>query len=335
MTRSIQEIAQALVAEGKGILAADESVNSMNKRLAKIGVPETSESARAFRELLFTTPGFADYVTGVILYDETLRQSTAAGKPFPLYLESIGVVPGIKVDKGLVPLPNFPDEEFTEGLDGLSLRLKEYYELGARFTKWRAVIRITDELPSEQALYANMHALTLYAALVQEAHMVPMVEPEVLFEGTHTLERSAEVVERTMELLFDDLYAYGVALDGLILKTSYALPGKDSGEPLRAMEIAKSTFNALVTMVPPEVAGVVFLSGGQSPVQATENLQAIAKVPNKPWPMTFSYSRALQEPALEAWRGLNANTAIAQEAFRHRLELNARASQGRYDGTLE
>ncbi len=330
MLKSLPELARALVAPSKGILAADESVSSMNKRLAKIGVAETSESARRFRELLFSAPHIEDYLSGVILFDETLRQNDSRGKSFAHVLESKGIIPGIKVDKGLVPFPNFPEEEVTEGLDGLSLRLREYYELGARFTKWRAVIRITEDTPTEGALTWNMHAMARYAALVQDAHMVPMVEPEVLYDGTHTVEESADILRETLYILFDALDLYRVDLTGLILKTSMALPGKDSGTALEPLTVARETMRALTEAVPEEVAGVVFLSGGQTPEEATRNLQEIARFPEHPWELTFSYSRALQEPALEAWRGLDANVEKAQAAFLERLKANVAAREGKY-----
>lgn len=337
MTRSLKEIAHDLMTYPKGILAADESTRSMNKRLASIGAAETEEAARQFRELMFCTPGAGEYLAGALLYDATIRQNDAAGKPLPHVLETQGIIPGIKVDTGLVPLPNFPGEQVSQGLEGLTERLKEYYTLGARFTKWRSVITIDEanDLPSEQAVAANAHILTRYALAVQEAHMVPMVEPEILFAGTHTLTRSAEVLRATMDILFNELQYYGVALEGLILKTSMALPGKDSGTELVPMDVARETVQVLRDTVPKEVAGIVFLSGGQTPVQATRNLEAICKMHEEPWPMTFCYSRAIEEPVLEAWRGLPKNVPAAQEAFLHRLKLNSAARAGTYKSDME
>jgi len=335
MVPTIEELAKQMMMPGKGIVAADESERTMNKRLASINVPETEENGRRFRQLLFTSPGLEQYVSGVILYDATIRQTTDAGVPMAHVLEKQGILPGIKVDMGLEALPNFEGEEVSHGLDGLRERLKEYYEFGARFTKWRSVIRITDDLPSETALEANAHVLAHYAALVQEAHMVPMVEPEVLFDGTHTLDRSAEVLEATLATLFDALERYRVVLPGLVLKTSMALPGKESGIALEAPDIARETVHALKAAVPKETAGVVFLSGGQTPVQATENLNAIAQADALPWPVTFSYSRALEEPVLEAWQGEDDNVDAAQQAFLHRLALNVAARKGTYRTEME
>lgn len=335
MTKSIQDIARAMMAEGKGLLAADASAGTMNKRLREVGVEEDEESRRRYRQLLFTTPELSHYISGVILYDGTIRQSTDDGEPFALMLERLGMIPGIKVDKGKVDLPLFPGEEVSEGLDGLGMRLEEYYELGARFTKWRSVIAISDETPTEEAIFANVHGLARYAAIVQDKHMVPIVEPEVLFDGMHTLERSGEVIAQTMEMLFGELARYRVALDGLILKTSMALSGKSSGVTDTPMDVARVTMKALHASVPKELAGVVFLSGGQSPVQATANLDAIARMGKHPWPCTFSYSRAVQEPVLAEWRGLDENATAAQDAFVHRLKLNVLAREGMYKGDME
>lgn len=323
------------MASGRGILAADESVTTMNKRLAVVGVPETSESARQYRDVLFTTPDLGDYLSGVILFDETIRQSANDGTPFPHLLEQKGVMPGIKVDQGLVPLPNFPNEEVSVGLDGLDARLDEYYALGARFTKWRSVIRISDTTPTDTVLRANAHVLARYAVTVQAHNMVPMVEPEVLFDGTHTIERSAEVLRKTLGILFDELIAYRVSLPGLILKTSMALPGKESGTPVHAPDVARETITALKESVPALTGGVVFLSGGQTPVQATENLNAMAQNKNLPWPMTFSYSRAIEEPVLDAWRGDERRRSEAQSALTKRLKLNVSARQGIYSSHME
>lgn len=321
--------------EGKGILAADASAGSMNKRLREVGVEEDEESRRRYRQLLFSTPELTNYVSGVILYDGTMRQSTDDGEPFGLMLERLGMIPGIKVDKGKVDLPNFSGEQVTEGLDGLGMRLDEYYELGARFTKWRAVIHIGDGLPTPEALRANAHALARYAALVEETHMVPIIEPEVLLDGDHSIETCGEVLQTTLATVFEELMMYRVSLNSTILKTSMVLPGKDSGIKATPQEVARETVRTLVASVPATTAGVVFLSGGQEPIEATENLQAIAQLGKQPWPMTFSYSRALQEPVLEAWRGSDKNTHEAQQAFLHRLACNVAAREGRYAAEME
>lgn len=335
MVPTPRELAQLLMAPGKGILAADESVTTMNKRLAAVGVAETSEMARQYRDVLFTTRELGTYLSGVILFDETIRQKSNSGVPFPHLLEIQGVMPGIKVDQGLIALPNFPNEEVSVGLDGLDTRLDEYYSMGARFTKWRSVIRISDATPSPTVLRANAHVLARYAAMVQAHHMVPMVEPEVLFDGTHTIERSADVIRDTLRTLFEELVAYRVDLGGVILKTSMALPGKESGTPVRSPDVARETVMALKESVPREAGGVVFLSGGQTPVQATENLNAIALYRDLPWPVTFSYSRAIEEPVLDAWRGRESNRAAAHNALTKRLILNVAARAGTYVPTME
>jgi len=324
-----------MMTPGKGILAADESESTMSKRLTSIGVLDNTENGRRFRDVLFTAPDVEEYLSGVILFDSTIRQSSNSGEPFARLLERLGIMPGIKVDKGLQPVPNFAQEEISHGLDGLRERLDEYYQLGARFTKWRSVIRITDDTPSDTILRANAQVLAYYAAIVQERHMVPMVEPEVLFEGTHTLERSGEVLHKTLKYVFEELQAFRVSLSGLVLKTSMALPGSESGIVLNPMLIARETVKVLKDVVPFSTAGIVFLSGGQTPIQATENLNAIALFDNLPWPVTFSYSRALEEPVLEAWKGLDANTVAAQKALLHRLSLNVAARKGVYKKEME
>lgn len=324
-----------MMTPGKGILAADESESTMSKRLTSIGVLDNDENGRRFRDVLFTAPDLEEYLSGVILFDATIRQMSDSGEHFARLLERKGIMPGIKVDKGLQPAPNFDQEEISHGLDGLRERLHEYYEFGARFTKWRSVVRITDDLPSDTILRANAQILAYYAAIVQERHMVPMVEPEVLFEGTHTLERSGEVLHKTLKYLFEELKAFRVALPGLVLKTSMALPGSESGTALDPILIARETVKVLKDAVPFSTGGVVFLSGGQTPVQATENLNAIALLGNMPWPVTFSYSRALEEPVLEAWKGLDENIPAAQKALLHRLSLNTAARKGAYKKEME
>lgn len=339
LQEALQSIAKDLMTKGKGILAADESVGSMDARLALYGIEASPDMRRDFREVLLAMPDVEKYISGVILYDETLRSTTKAGKPFAQLLKEKGIIPGIKVDKGKIPLPQFPNEEITEGLDGLSTRLREYHEMGAQFTKWRSVVRIGDDLPTDAAIVANMHAMARYAALVQEEHMVPMVEPEVLLEGTHTIERCAEVMRKAFDVLFEELRAYRVDLSGLILKTSMALPGKDSGMKASPEKVAHETIGALVGAVPPETGGVVFLSGGQTPVEATANLQAIVSQGSKsmglPWPVTFSYSRALEEPVLTTWKGKSSNIAAAHKAYLKRLTLNAQAREGKYTDEAE
>ena len=335
MIPTIEEIAKQMMAPGKGILAADESDNTMAKRLKSIQVPVTEENGRRFRNVLFTAPQIEEYLSGVILFDATMRHDSDTGVAFPRLLESKGIIPGIKVDKGVEPFPNHEGEVVSHGVDGLRARLQEYYELGARFTKWRSVIRIGEDMPSLAVLYANAHVLAHSAALVQEANMVPMVEPEVLFDGTHTLERSGEVLEKTLTILFTTLQAYNVSLPGLILKTSMALPGKESGIELDPIAIGRETVRVLKAAVPEETGGIVFLSGGQTPEQATDNLNTIAQHDNMPWPVTFSYSRAIEEPVLKAWQGDDANVAKAQEALQKRLSLNVAARKGSYSKDME
>jgi fructose-bisphosphate aldolase class I len=335
MTTPLSEIVAKLFAGSKGILAADESIDTMNKRLREVGVEDTAEKRRDYRDLLFTTPGVSESISGVILYDETIRQQAKNGVPFSHMLEHQGIIPGIKVDKGKRPLPNFPNEEVSEGLDGLSARLTEYYEMGARFAKWRAVVPVGNGIPTDAGLHANVHALARYAALCQEAHIVPMVEPEVLYDGAHTIAESRATIERTMHALFDELVRYRIDLSGLILKTSMALSGHDAPEAADTPSIARETVAALVASVPKEVGGVVFLSGGQTPVAATEHLQAIMAIGPHPWPITFSYARALQEPVLLEWRGDAARIESGQHAFAKRLELNCRAREAAYRPEME
>ncbi len=340
MVPKIEKLAEALMMPGKGILAADESTGTMVKRLSSINLPDNEENERRYRNLLFTTPQIEEYLSGVILYDATIHRAADSGLAFPLLLESKGIMPGIKVDLGLQPLPNHPEEDVSHGLDTLRVRLKEYHELGARFTKWRSVLRISDDTPSALALHKNADVLAHYAAIVQEAHMVPIVEPEVLFDEEYTLEkhtlaRSAEVLEDTLSSLFEALEFYKVFLPGLILKTSMALPGRESGKDLDPIAIAKETVRVLKKIVPKETAGIVFLSGGQTPIEATENLNAIAQFDDMPWPVTFSYSRAIEEPVLEAWNGDDVNIAKAQAVLQKRLALNVAARNGKYSKDME
>lgn len=330
MALSLTERAHTLVAPSKGILAADESPSTMQKRLASINVPQTPENGYRFRDLLFTTPNIGTYLSGVILHDDTIHQQATTGVPFAQLLLEQGILPGIKVDLGLAPLANFPDEEVSRGLDTLDTRLKEYVSLGAQFTKWRSVIRITDMLPSDAALHANAHVLAEYAAIVQSHGLVPMVEPEVLFDGTHTLLRSQEVLTTTLSVLFEALALYRVDISALILKTSMALPGKESGIPLDPPAIAQATVAAFHASVPHGVAGIVFLSGGQTPDLATQTLNHIGMLGTQPWPITFSYSRALEEPVLQAWQGDDANRQTAQDMLVQRLTYTVAARNGTY-----
>lgn len=325
----LQDIAKKLLFPGKGILAADESVGTADKRFEKLGIPKTAEMRRKWRELLLSTPGIERGLSGVILFDETLRQNTERGVPMAKVLKDKGIVVGIKVDKGTVPLSNFPDEKITEGLDGLSLRLSEYVSLGAEFTKWRSVILIGKNIPTDECIEANAFLLAQYAARSEEAGMVPIIEPEVLLDGDHTIEESRETIKRTLKIVFETLKKYRVDLSGLILKSSMALPGKDSGRKATAEEVAKETIFALKDSVPPEVPGVVFLSGGQTSEEATANLNAMAKIGPHPWRLTFSYSRALQDPVMKAWMGSDANALNAQDIFLKRVEETALASLGK------
>ncbi|MGH8709370.1 MAG: class I fructose-bisphosphate aldolase [Burkholderiales bacterium] len=326
----LAKTAAAMVARGKGILAADESSGTCEKRFKSVNVECSEENRRAYRGLLFTTPGVEQYVSGVILFDETLRQKTNDGVPFPAYLAGKGVLPGIKVDKGAMDLALCPGEKVTEGLDGLRPRLAEYFKLGARFAKWRAVIAIGKGIPSHACLYANAHALARYAALCQEASIVPMIEPEVLLDGEHTVERSEEVTEATLRATYAAIAAHNVSVEHLILKTSMVVSGKDSARQAPVDEVAERTVRVLKRTVPAAQPGIVFLSGGQSDLDATAHLNAMNAMKGLPWPLTFSYSRALQNPALKAWSGKAANVGAAQKAFHHRAHMNGLAAQGKW-----
>jgi len=331
----LEENALAIVAEGKGILAADESNNTMGKRLDGIGVENTEENRRGFRELLFKTESAEQYISGVILYDETIRQSTADGTPFPKLMQDLGVIPGIKVDTGAKPLADSPDETVTEGLDGLRERLEEYYELGARFAKWRAVINIGDGLPSRYSLNVNVHALARYAALCQEQSIVPIVEPEVLMDGEHSIDRAFVVTRMTLHKVFDELCAQRIKFDEMLLKPNMVMPGYDSGQDASVDEVAERTLECLYDVVPASVAGIVFLSGGQNDELATEHLQAMTARGPHPWKLSFSYGRALQAPPLDAWRGEEGNVAAAQAAYLHRAKCNGAATRAEYTPELE
>jgi fructose-bisphosphate aldolase, class I len=327
--------AKALVAEGKGILAADESDSTIKKRFDSIGLESTEENRRAYRDMLFTTEGVEEYVSGVILFDETIRQSSSDGTPFPKLLDQRGVIPGIKVDKGAKPLANAPDETITEGLDGLRQRLEEYRELGARFAKWRATYSITDELPSEYCNWTNAHTLARYAALCQEAGLVPIVEPEVLQDGTHTIERSFHVTSRVLEAVFTELHDQRVELEGILLKPNMVLSGYSASKRAGAPEVAEMTVRCFRRHVPAAVPGIVFLSGGQSDEDATAHLNAMNALGPHPWELSFSYGRALQAPSLKAWGGKAENVEAGQRAYYHRAKMNSAARTGMYAPEME
>ena len=326
----LHETARDLVAEGKGILAADESSGTIKKRFDSIGVESTEENRRAYRDLLFTTPGAEEFISGVILYDETLRQSGADGTPFPKLLESKGVIPGIKVDMGAKPLAGSPDETITEGLDGLRERLEEYAGLGARFTKWRAVISIGNGLPSDYAIWTNAHALGRYAALSQEAGLVPIVEPEILMDGEHSIEESYRVTARVLQAVFTELFDQRVEREGILLKPNMVLSGYESADRADVQTVAEQSVKALTNTVPASVPGIVFLSGGQTDEDATAHLNAMNAIGPHPWQLSFSYGRALQAPALKAWVGDTANVEAAQQAFLRRAKFNGAARSGSY-----
>jgi len=327
----LAETAQAMVAPGKGIIAIDESNATIKKRFDGVGVECTEENRRAYREMLLGTPKLGDYISGAILFDETIRQSTKDGTPFTRLMMDNGIIPGIKVDKGTQPLAGFPGEMVTEGLDGLRARLEEYYKLGARFAKWRAVINIGDDIPSGTCIEANSHALARYAALCQEQGLVPMVEPEVIMDGSHDIETCYEVTEVTLRSLFGSLYEHSVMLEGTILKASMVLPGTTSGENATVEEVAAATLHVLKSAVPATLPGIVFLSGGQSDEDATAHLDAMNKMGPHPWPLSFSYGRAMQSAALKLWsQDIARNIAQAQETVYARARDNGLAALGQW-----
>src|SRR5213595_2013118 len=331
----LHETAAALVAEGKGILAADESDGTIKKRFDSIGIESTEENRRAYRDLLFTTEGVEEFISGVILYDETIRQSSSDGTPFPKLLESKGVIPGIKVDTGAKPLALAEGETITEGLDGLGGRLEEYRGLGARFAKWRAVITIGHDIPSEYCIWTNAHALGRYAALSQEAGLVPIVEPEVLMDGDHTIERSFDVTSRALHAVFTELRDQRVHYEQMLLKPNMVLSGYDCAEQASAGEVAEQTLRCFYRHVPAAVPGIVFLSGGQSDEDATAHLNGLNAAGPHPWELSFSYGRALQAPALKAWRGAADNVPAGQAAYLHRAKMNCLARSGSYSPDME
>ena len=326
----LHRTAQELVAENRGILAADESSGTIKKRFDSIGLESTEENRRAYRQMLFTTEGAAEFISGVILFDETIRQSTEDGTPFPQHLESRGIIPGIKVDMGAKDLAGAPGEKVTEGLDGLRERLAEYYDLGARFTKWRAVISIGPELPSDYCIWVNAHALARFAALSQEAGLVPIVEPEVLMEGEHSIDESYRTTVRTLRALYTELFDQRVEREGSLLKTNMVVSGYDSSEQADVDRVADMTIRCLKNTCPAAIPGVVFLSGGMSDEDATARLNAMNQRGPHPWELSFSYGRALQAPALKAWGGDSANREAAQQAFYRRAKFNGAARSGSY-----
>jgi fructose-bisphosphate aldolase, class I len=334
-SEQLEATAEAMVAPGKGILAADESTGTMNKRLQAVGVEPTEASRYAFRNLILTTEGTSEFISGVILYDETFRQATKERTPFPQFLAERGVLPGIKVDTGAKLLAGFPGEKVTEGLDGLRERLQEDGELGARFAKWRAVITIGDGLPTEGCLHANAHALARYAALCQEAGIVPIVEPEVLMEGDQTIERSEEVTGAALKAVFGELEDQRVHLKGIVLKPNMVLSGYGCAEQAPVQEVAQRTLECLREAVPPEVPGIAFLSGGQSDELATERLDAMNRFGGAPWELTFSYGRGLLAGPLEVWAGDDSKVEEAQALHLHRARCTAAARRGAYEKAME
>ncbi|HUC89299.1 MAG TPA: class I fructose-bisphosphate aldolase [Patescibacteria group bacterium] len=334
-TSLLEDIAKKLVERGKGLLAADESNTTCAKRFEAVGVPCTEETRREYRELLLTAPGAERFMSGVIMFDETFWQSTAQGQVFREYLKRHGIAPGIKVDKGLVDLPGFPGEKVTQGIDGLPEKMAIYHGAGAQFAKWRAVVNIGDGIPTDECIGTNTLSLARYARICQEADIVPIVEPEILFDGQHTIEQCEQVAAHTLDILFQTMRAFRVHLPGAILKTSFVLPGKDSGALINHDDVAERTVRVLREHVPPELGGIVFLSGGETSADAFENLNQVLNRINKngphPWNVTFSYSRALQDPVLKAWAKNRQNRDEVQQLFLHQLELASAASKGELD----
>ena len=333
---NLAETAQALVAGGKGILAADETVPTVTKRLDAQKIESTLDSRRAYREMFFTTSAIGEFISGVILQDETIHQKSSQGIAMAEVLSRQGIIPGIKVDNGAKPLAGAPEEKITEGLDGLRDRLKAYREIGARFAKWRAVIAVSDTLPSATCVNVNAHALARYAALCQEQDVVPIVEPEVLMDGSHTIERCEEVTGAVLHAVFNALFDQRVALEGMLLKPNMVISGKECAKQASVEEVARATLRCLRRHAPAAVPGIVFLSGGQDHLAATEHLSAINRLEGpKPWKLSFSYGRALQDEALKAWRGKDANLKAGQQAFYHRAKCDSAAALGRYAAAME
>jgi fructose-bisphosphate aldolase class I len=332
----LENTALELVAPGKGILAADESFGTIEKRFDAVGIESTEESRRNYREMLFTTPDVGEFLSGVILFDETIRQESSEGTPLPETLNSQGIIPGIKVDRGAKDMALFPGEKVTEGLDGLRERLEEYRGLGARFAKWRAVITIDEGIPTKMCIDANAHALARYAALCQEQGLVPIVEPEVLIDGDHSIERCYEVTQQTLHSTFDELHEHRVEFSGMLLKPNMVISGKEAPQQAGVEEVARATVECLLRTVPAAVPGIVFLSGGQSDRQATAHLNAMnALYENLPWELSFSYARALQDLPMKTWKGDPSNVEEAQRAFYHRAKMNSAARSGSYSEEME
>lgn len=329
------DTAKAMVANNKGLLAIDESSPTCNKRFAKLEIPQTEECRRAYRELIITTPGLGEFISGLILYDETIRQQKKDGTPFMQVIADAGIIPGIKVDMGAEALAGHPGETVTEGLDGLRDRLQLYAQMGARFAKWRAVLTIGADIPSRGCIEANAHALARYAALCQEAGLVPIVEPEVLMAGAHTLEQCGEVTAKVLQTVFYQLYSQRVMLEGIILKPNMVLPGLTCSQPASVEEVAEATVQCLLRTVPAAVSGIAFLSGGQSGELASAHLNAMNLRFKAPWALTFSFGRAIQQPALELWHGKESNLLAAQQALLHRGSCNGAARQGEYKAAME
>jgi fructose-bisphosphate aldolase class I len=335
MSDAMHATARELVGPGRGILAADESTGTIKKRFDAIGLESTEENRRRYREMLFTTAGLGEHISGVILFDETIRQSTADGTAFTDVLTSNGMIPGIKVDTGAKPLASFPGETVTEGLDGLRERLAEYRGLGARFAKWRAVITIGDGTPTDFAIHANAHAMARYAALCQEADIVPIVEPETLMDGDHDLAACEQATARTLDALYEQMAAHRLDLPGTLLKVNMVVPGKGCATQDDDQAIAEATIRTLTAHVPDDVPGIVFLSGGMSDEQATSRLDAMNRIGGFPWGLSFSYGRALQAPSIAAWNGDDANVDAGQRALAHRARMNGLARDGRYEPSME
>ena len=331
----LERVAAAMVAKDKGLLAADESSSTIKKRFDKIALESTEEHRRAYRDMLFTTPGVAQWISGVILFDETIRQKTKDGVPFPDYLNKLGIIPGIKVDSGAKPLAGFPNETITEGLDGLRERLGEYYKLGARFAKWRAVIDIGSGIPTRFAIESNAQALARYAALCQEQNIVPIVEPEVLMDGGHTIERCEEVTDEVLAEVFSQLGRHRIHLEGMILKPNMVISGKKSSAQAKPEQVAQATVRCLRRHVPSAGPGIMFLSGGQSPADATLHLSLMNRIGSLPWKLSFSYGRALQDAALAAWGGKPANVGAGQKEFGKWSKLNGLATTGAFKAGME
>jgi fructose-bisphosphate aldolase class I len=332
----LENTALQLVAPGKGILAADESFGTIEKRFNAVGIESTEESRRDYRKMLFTTPDVGEFLSGVILFDETIRQESSEGTPLPEILKSQGIIPGIKVDRGAKDMAHFPGEKVTEGLDGLRERLEEYRGLGARFAKWRAVITIGEGIPTRMCIDANAHALARYAALCQEQDLVPIVEPEVLIDGDHSIERCYEVTQQTLHSTFDELHEHRVEFSGMLLKPNMVISGKEAPQQAGVEEVARATVECLLRTVPAAVPGIVFLSGGQSDRQATAHLNAMnALYENLPWELSFSYARALQDLPMKTWKGDPSNVEEAQRAFYHRAKMNSAARSGSYSEEME